>query len=209
MKLVITVFTIISLLGYQGRSGVDSPINRLIVTNENVKESEVQNPATKETYKLITKNNPNIDTLVIKKLTEPLKGLAAFYAAMGGTGCDGKNCKLTTGLGLGKQGSEQHKNLIKKYFPNDNVAEKVLKDECYMAPNNASIYSEYKYLTITNLGDTVKVDYNLVFYNKENQDWIKGPDIYLFKDNTFLNLKRNLFTNYDLKQTKTNPQNPQ
>ena len=81
-----------------------------------------------------------IDTATIKKLEEPLIALTAFYSAMGGTMCDGEHCKLTTALGLGKQGSDKHKNIIKKYFPEDKVAETLLKQDCYLRPSGASTF---------------------------------------------------------------------
>src|SRR5690606_2892123 len=79
-----------------------------------------------------------IDRATIEKLNEPLKALTAFYSAMGGTMCSGDFCELTTALGLGKQGSDKHKNIIMKYFPNDKVAETVIKQNCYLRPSGAS-----------------------------------------------------------------------
>lgn len=135
-----------------------------------------------------------IDTLAIEKLSEPLKALAAFYAAMGGTMCSGEYCDLTTALGLGKQGSDKHKHLIKKYFPKDKAAATVLKRDCYLRPSGASTFSDYEYLTITDRGDTVTVDYRLMYYNRGDIEWTAGPDTYLFTDNKFRKLQRNLWT---------------
>ena len=148
-----------------------------------------------DTGELYTTEIPGeIDTTTIEKLNEPLKALTAFYSAMGGTMCSGEFCDLTTALGLEKQGSEKHKNLIKKYFPNDKVAEAVLKQNCYLRPSGASTFSDFEFLTIIDKGDIVIVEYNLMFYNREKIEWTKGPDKYLFKDNKFENLKRNLWT---------------
>jgi hypothetical protein len=147
-----------------------------------------------DTGELYTTEVPGeIDTSTIEKLNEPLKALAAFYSAMGGSLCNGEYCDLTTALGLGKQGSKNHKSLIKKYFPNDKVAETVLKQDCYLRPSGASTFSDYEFLTIIDKGDTVLVDYKLMYYNRGEIDWIEGPDLYLFKDTKFEKVKRNLW----------------
>jgi len=164
-----------------------------------------QNNSTK--YNIILKTNNNkpeesdstaipgeIDTLTIQKLNEPLKALTALYSAMGGTNCNEVTCDLTTALGLGKQGSDKHKKIILKYFPNDKVAKMVTDQDCYLRPSGASTFSDYEYLTITDLGDTVKVEYNLMLYDHGTINWTKGPDVYTFKDNKFLKVKRNLWT---------------
>lgn len=166
--------------------------NEIVATNQ-----KTIHPAI---YKIIVKTESipgDIDTLVIKSLNEPLKALTAFYAAMGGTMCTGEHCELTTALGLGKQGSEKHKALIQKYFPNDKVAETVINQDCYLRPSGASTFSDYSYLTMTVNGDTVKVDYNLMQYNRGESNWTQGPDTYLLKDNVFRKISRNLWKHSD------------
>ena len=162
-----------------------------IILRTEMSEPE-KDPDTGELY--TTEIPGEIDTTTIEKLNEPLKALTAFYSAMGGTMCSGEYCDLTTELGLGKQGSDKHKSLIKKYFPNDKVAKTVLKQNCYLRPSGASTFSDFEYLTIVDKGDTVIVDYNLMSYNRGEIEWTKGPDIYLYKDNKFEKLKRNLWT---------------
>ncbi len=141
-------------------------------------------------------NNPykNLPQLPSRQpITEPIRAMAAFYAAMGGTLCTSDSCQLTTALGLGKQGSPTHQYLIKKYFPNDKVAKAVLDQDCVLPQSGASSFTDFAYLTITHLGDTIQVDYNLMYYNRGKTEFIKGPDTYLFKDNSFKKLKRNLW----------------
>ena len=139
-----------------------------------------------DTGELYTTEIPGqIDPTTIEKLNKPLKALTAFYSAMGGTMCTGEYCDLTTALGLGKQGSKRHKNLIKMYFPKDKVAEIVLKQDCYLRPSGASTFSDFEFHTIFDKGDTVMVDYNLMYYNSGEIMWTKGPDKYLFKNNKF------------------------
>jgi len=155
------------------------------------------NKKVNDTVKIILKTNSipgDINANSVKQLPENLKALVAFYAAMGGSNCFGDSCELTTALGLGKQGSEEHKALITKYFPNDSVAKLVVSQDCYLRPSGASSFSDYQYLTLVNLGDTVKVDYNLMTYDGGKSTFQSGPDIYLFADNKFTKLKRNIWT---------------
>lgn len=148
------------------------------------------------TYQLIhaTDSIPgHIDDGVASQLKEPMKALAAFYAAMGGTGCDGEKCKLTTALGLGRQGSAEHKKLIANYFPNDKVANTVLAQDCYLRPSGASSFSDFANLRFTEYGDTVRVDYKLLQYNQGKETWTEGPDLYTIQDNKFHKVQRNLW----------------
>lgn len=136
----------------------------------------------------------HINDAVVSQLKEPIKALAAFYAAMGGTDCDGERCKLTTALGLGKQGSEAQQKLIARYFPNDKVAQTVLEQNCYLRPSGASSFSDFAFLRVTEHGDTIRVDYKLMNYNQGKETWISGPDVYLINNNVFQKVKRNLWT---------------
>ncbi|GHE23538.1 hypothetical protein [Sphingobacterium griseoflavum] len=136
----------------------------------------------------------NIDYAVASQLKEPIQAMAAFYAAMGGSGCDGEKCKLTTALGLGRQGSDAHQTLITKYFPNDKVAQTVVEQDCYLRPSGASNFSDYDYLRITEYGDSVRVDYRLLQYSQGKETWTEGPDLYVLEDEVFHKVKRNLWT---------------
>ena len=159
--------------------------------------------AQKKIYKIIinTKALPgDINYEQIRKLSEPLKAVSAFYSAMGGSYCSGDSCELTTALGLGKQGSDAHKKLILKYFPDDKVAKAVIKQDCYLRPSGASSFSEYGYLTLSVTKDTLKVYYSLSYYDHGETSTTKGPDIYVMENNTFRMLKRNLWTHIDKKK---------
>ena len=139
----------------------------------------------------------DVDTTLTKQLPEPIRAVAAFYAAMGGTLCDGEYCQLTTALGLGKQGSEEHKDLIKRYFPDDKLASAVLEQNCYLRPSGASSFSDYGFLSITVLKDTVTVDYDLTHYNRGDFSRTTGPDIYSFDGSTFRKRSRNIWPTLD------------
>lgn len=160
----------------------------------------VGSPGAESVYRLIHKTDTvpgRIDIETIAELDDPLRALAAFYAAMGGTNCDGENCELTTALGLGKQGSDKHKALITNYFPDDPVAATVVGQDCYLRPSGASTFSDFEYLTITAEEDTVKVNYRLMQYNRGGVTHTEGPDVYLLKDSRFSKLQRNLWTHVE------------
>ncbi len=135
-----------------------------------------------------------IDTTSINKMNEPLLALTAFYSALGGSYCCDTTCNLTSALGLGRQGSDKQKSLIAKYFPNDKLSKLVLEQDCYLRPSGASSFSEYEFLTILDLTDTVYVDYRLMYYDRGDVSWEQGPDIYLYKNGTFKKIKRNIWT---------------
>ena len=154
----------------------------------------------KSEYKIIIKSKTfpgEINIAIIKQLPEPVKALAAFYAAMGGTNCTGEECGLTTALDLGKQGSDEHKSLIRKYFPDDKVAEAVLTQNCYLRPSGASVFSDFEYLTFISDGDSVMVSYKLLNYNHGASSFTIGPDSYYYTDNTYKMVKRNLWKSID------------
>ncbi|MBO9619766.1 MAG: hypothetical protein J7539_12110 [Niabella sp.] len=154
------------------------------------------NPGESKTYKIIvkTKSIPgDINSTEIKKLDEPLIAMAAFYSSMGGTMCTGESCELTTALGLGKQGSDRQKELLKKYFPDDKAAQTAIAQNCYLRPSGASTFSDFQYLTLIKSGNTVKVYYSLMSYNHGKTNWTKGPDIYVLHDGEFKTIKRNIW----------------
>ncbi|MEP6684394.1 MAG: hypothetical protein ABJA35_14090 [Parafilimonas sp.] len=207
MKASFLVFALIGIFSCNTKNSNESisvQTDTTVQTN-NAKEdtSQVQSQPLaqiNDTLKIIlkTKSIPgDVDKNVIKQLPEPLKALTAFYAAMGGSNCNGDSCELTTSLALGKQGSDAQKSLITNYFPNDKVAELVVSQDCYLPPSGASSFSDFQYLNLINLGDTVKVDYSLMLYNHGKTDFKKGPDIYLFQDNKFTKLKRNIWESAD------------
>lgn len=191
MKNVFFLLLILFIYSCETNSNNSRP-STTFVDSVSTEDTVIQNVQA-DTLRIILKTNEipgDIDTSEVEKLSEPLRAIAAFYAAMGGTMCTGETCDLTTALGLGKQGSQQHKELIAAYFPNDKVAETVLQQNCYLRPSGASTFSDYEYLYIINLGDTVKVDYSLFSYNRGEETRESGPDVYLFTEQKFSKLKR-------------------
>ncbi len=164
--------------------------------NEDNSKIHIAKSGQKAEYKIIIKSNTvpgEINIAIVNQLPEPIKALAAFYAAMGGTNCTGEECGLTTALGLGKQGSDEHKSLIRKYFPDDKVAEAVLTQNCYLRPSGASAFSDFEYLTISIDGDSVMVSYKLLDYNHGTSSFTTGPDSYYYTDSIYKMVNRNLW----------------
>jgi hypothetical protein len=155
--------------------------------------------STKYTLIKATKEIPgDINQLVIDKLDEPLKAIAAYYSALGGSNCTQdtsleETCDLTTALGLGNQGSEKHKALIKKWFPNDKAARQLLAQDCYLRPSGASSFSDYVYLSLIRQGDTIIINYSLMLYRQGKITYLKGPDKVLIKGNQIKVLKRHIW----------------
>jgi hypothetical protein len=170
------------------------------------KESKTQNTSqsvkpdlSEINYTLIKKSDQipgKINSSDISKLSEPLLALAAFYSGLGGSNCYGETCDLTTALGLGNQGSSEHKNLISKWLPGDKAAKQLLAQDCYQRPSGASSFSDYEFLLLKQIGDTVIVNYNLMYWNRGNVVNIKGPDKYLIDGNHLQTLNRNIWKEF-------------
>ncbi|GEN76747.1 hypothetical protein CHA01nite_24870 [Chryseobacterium hagamense] len=157
---------------------------------------ETEELAKTETYRLITgsQDTPGkINADDIAKLTEPLKAIAALYSGLGGSGCEEDSCGLTAALGLGKQGSQAQKNLVRKWFRKDAAAEQLIKQDFYQAPNSSSDFSDFRSLAFRQKGDTVTVDYNLMTYSHGETGYIMGPDRFVIKGNTIKTLHRNIW----------------
>jgi hypothetical protein len=146
-----------------------------------------------KTYTLIPVKTKKINSALISGLPAYLKGLAALYSAMGGTDCIELHCELTTALGLGKQGSDEQKNMIKKYFPDDKVAKLIIGQDCYLPPNTSSSYSNFTSLSFTVNKNIIQVNYQLTVIEHGNVKNINGPDIYIFENQVFKNKKRVLY----------------
>lgn len=149
-----------------------------------------------ETFTLIKKSQKSpgdINTSDINKLSEPLKAIAALYSGLGGSNCNDGNCELTTALGLGKQGSKEQKDLVKKWFAHNKAADQLIGQDFFQPPNSASNFSDYQYLTFEKNGDTITVNYDLLAYSHGETSHIKGPDTYVIKGNTIETLNRNIW----------------
>lgn len=146
-----------------------------------------------KTYTLIQYKSKKLNKTIIAGLPVHLKAMAALYSAMGGTDCRDQECQLTTALGLGKQGSDAQKNLIKTYFPNDKVAKLVIGQDCYQPPCTSLSFSNFQSLSFIVNKDTVRVNYLLSILEHGNIKKISGPDIYIFRDQVFSNRKRILY----------------
>jgi hypothetical protein len=144
-------------------------------------------------YIIIPINTKKVNSALIAGLPEYLKGLAALYSAMGGTDCIELHCELTSALGLGKQGSDAQKNMIKKYFPDDKVAKLIIGQDCYLPPNTSSSYSNFQSLSFTVNKNIIQVNYQLTVIDHGNVKKINGPDIYIYENQIFRNKKRVLY----------------
>lgn len=162
-----------------------------------------QVPAKTVTYILIkpAKEPPGeINYLAIKVLSEPLKAISAYYSGLGGSNCTQdtsfvETCDLTTALGLGNQGSDKHKALLKKWFPQDKAAKQLIDQDCYQRPAGASSFSDYTYLSLSQTGDTVTVNYRLMLYDHGKISYITGPDKMVIRGKQIKVVKRSIWKN--------------
>lgn len=151
------------------------------------------------TYDLIPKKSAKVNKSLAARLPENIKAIAALYSAMGGTDCLEQDCVLTGALGLGQQGSDAHKKIIQKYFPDDKVARLILGQNCYLPPGSSTSFSNFLSLVIVVHGSSVQVNYQLAVYDHGNEKIIQGPDDYVYQNKTFKNTKRVLYAWADKK----------
>jgi len=127
----------------------------------------------------------------IDKLNEPLRALCAYYSAYSGSGCDrdGK-CPLTTALGLGNQGSDEHKKILIKWFPNDSIVQRMIDQNCFVGISGANSFCEYNTLSFEQRQDTVIINYSISCWNRGSGPQYKGYDKILIKDNQIIFITR-------------------
>jgi hypothetical protein len=127
----------------------------------------------------------------INKLSEPLRAIAAYYAAMQGSGCLGDTCGLTSALGLGWQGSSAHQGIIEQWFKGDKTAKELLAQNCYLPPNTSSSFSDYVFLELIQKGNEVQVRYKVMFYFHGKTSYISSKnDLFEIVGNTIFVRKK-------------------
>lgn len=131
-----------------------------------------------------------INKIDVDRLNEPLKALAAFYSALAGNNCDGKNCELTTALGLGSQGSNEHKEIIKKWFPNDPIAKTLINQDCFQASNGSSYFTNYNSLIFEVNKDTVIVKCSIMTFDHGKTSLQNGHNKAIIVNNETITIKR-------------------
>ncbi|HWY35708.1 MAG TPA: hypothetical protein VNX68_13770, partial [Nitrosopumilaceae archaeon] len=123
MKKVIPVLSIFSL--------------SLLISCGDKKEEIKGKEQLKDTAKVIVQEAVKTDTIVVYKYVgsdvmldnsyirvapEAIKSILAYYCFQFNTGCpDKKHCKLTEALGLGEQNSQQHQDLVLKWFKDEDT----------------------------------------------------------------------------------------
>ena len=103
----------------------------------------------------------------LKNINEPEKAILGLISTYAGTECEPSstqtneytglfNCKLTKALGLGDQCSETYLNLLHKWFRNDTVIMKELKN-CGAFPSGASNRISFGKITLTRYSHSIKI----------------------------------------------------
>ncbi len=133
--------------------------------------------------------NIAINEEYIKKASEQIKAILAYFSAKAGSECDwrgdGPNneynnlaCVLTDALQLGDQCQKKHVGIIKKWFGKD------IKENpnywCNNVPYTATIQTTYDWILLASRDDDVKVLYKRSWTNlreRESED-VLGEDIF-------------------------------
>ncbi len=137
---------------------------------------------------------PNKDD--INKLSEPLRGLAAYYTFNIQCDCDyydttgNVTCGLTIALGLGRQGSDKQVAMLKKWFPNDDDAKWAIDNNCSVGVPGSSDFLEYQSLIFTVRHDTVTVTEDYIHYSHGDIDTLTQTNKAVIKDDKITFIKK-------------------
>jgi hypothetical protein len=149
--------------------------------------------------RMVSKSIPNFTKKVkvseinkedVNKLNEPLRALAAYYSALAGNNCDGTNCGLTSALGLGVQGSNNHIDLIKKWLPNDTIARTLVRQNCFQSSNGSSYFTNYKSLIFDINKDTVIVKFVILKFDHGKTSLQGETDTAIVHNNETIRISR-------------------
>ncbi len=132
---------------------------------------------------------------VIKKLNDTLKSIAAYYSTRASTNCyfdsnHNEICELSIMLGLGKQGSDEQKEILKKWFYSDEILQNTLSQNCFVSIPGSSNFYEYEYLKFDCRKDTIIAKYTLNHYSHGKWSVKSYTDILTIKNEQLFFLKR-------------------
>lgn len=124
---------------------------------------------------------PFINTEYIKNCSEGEKALLAYYSYFFSTNCkDTKHCALTEALGLGEQTSKEHRELVLKWFTDDETMQLAKENGKSRITPDISWYEEIK-LVKKNAG-LIIVRYISDWKIKEQEGKGRGTDEYQLED---------------------------
>ena len=127
---------------------------------------------------------PYINTAYLKTAPEAEKALLAYYCYFFNTNCkDAKHCVLTEALGLGEQNSTAHRDLVMKWFTDDETVQ-LAKEGGRITPEGCENMAWYEELKLVKKGsDLVVVRYSSAWKTKNQDGKGRGTDEYQIEAN--------------------------
>lgn len=159
-------------------------------------EVKLENKDEKSTGSVMPANDEGVDHIVFKfdaatnqyeadkaflvTISEPEKAILAYFAASANAGCDLEgNCKLTEALGLGKQGSKVHQELLTKWFKKDKKLEEIVKNKFKVTQQGDPQHKLIDNLQLRrNSENEVDIRFLYKFITKEKEGMQEGEDAY-------------------------------
>jgi hypothetical protein len=122
-------------------------------------------------------NDYAADKAFIATTSEAEKAILAYYSASVNAGCDTEgNCKLTEALGLGKQGSQAHKDLLLKWFKKDKNVEEMTKKNCPITLQGDAKHKFLDNLQLRRNGNEIDVHFLYKFMTSDKEGMQEGED---------------------------------
>jgi hypothetical protein len=126
---------------------------------------------------------PYINSEYLKNASEAEKALLAYYCYFFNTSCkDSKHCVLTDALGLGEQNSKAHKELVLKWFT-DNETIQLAREGGRITPEGCKNMAWYEEIKLVKKGDLVIVRYHSAWKTDNQEGKGRGTDEYQLEAN--------------------------
>ena len=139
--------------------------------------------------------NEQINTEVIKSLSNSERALLSWYLYAYGNACEENStkykCQILKDLNIDDECDSEHLNNLLQWFSKDMLAPYKLK-KCPNIASNSAIQNTFNKIILVKEGDTLSIDYNIMgMNNSQEKSWnFDGVDKYLVEKNTLVKIAK-------------------
>ena len=137
--------------------------------------------------------NEQINTEVIKSLSNSERALLSWYLYAYGNACEENStkykCQILKDLNIDDECDSEHLNNLLQWFSKDMLAPYKLK-KCPNIASNSAIQNTFNKIILVKEGDTLSIDYNIMgMNNSQEKSWnFDGVDKYLVEKKTLIKI---------------------
>lgn len=180
---VLTALTSVTLLFACGgpEEKKDVPAPDTTARQATVVENAPKGYDTIEVYHFKGKE-PYINSEYLRNASEQEKALLAYYCYFFNTCCkDARHCELTEAIGVGEQNSKAHKDLVMKWFSDEETTQ-LAKEGGRITPEGAQNMAWYEEIKLVKKGDLIIVRYHSAWKTPNQEGKGRGTDEYQVSD---------------------------